>query len=355
MLDQALFVDLPNFYNGLLNSRVGEERSLRDYFLYWFDFDLLSQTLTREFSPVWLFYSGQRFGPSSNRIQGEYLNNFISRINSLRGVTARDVNIPGRQREPASFKCENCGHAGIAEWESEKGIDASLTTHLFDTMDTWDVAFLLSGDADFVPVVASLRRRGKIVIGAGFANPSSALVRECYDYIDLSTAFISDDFVAYEILKEGGLVGNWLTHEVRTSDATQTDPIELSFEWQKSQSDALMKAARFSTITDVLSHKDPHYPIYLTYQGPLDPTDRYVAIHEFAKKFPQYVEEYEPSGRHCKLIVSPVAWEGVHRRFDQVIGAYGGLREWEARNSGAGYTLNYHLNNDTGQYEMINE
>ncbi len=63
---------------------------------------------------------------------------YIERINSFRGVTARDVDIEGKQREQASYECEKCGHQGVAQWESEKGIDASLTVHLFDTMDTWE-------------------------------------------------------------------------------------------------------------------------------------------------------------------------------------------------------------------------
>jgi uncharacterized LabA/DUF88 family protein len=60
-------------------------------------------------------------------------------------------------------------------------------------MDSWDTAFLLSGDADFVPTVASLRRRGKIVIGVGFSDASSALVQECYQYIDIDKAFLKED------------------------------------------------------------------------------------------------------------------------------------------------------------------
>jgi len=199
MKTQALFVDLPNLYSHLLESGIDEPRQLRDYFLYWLDFDRLSQKLTDEFSSVWIFYSGRKFGPRANRIEGEYLDKYIDRTNSLKGVTAHDVDIEGKQRETAVYQCEKCGYQGVAQWESEKGIDASLTVHLFDTMDTWDVAYLLSGDADFVPVVASLRRRGKIVIGAGFSNRSTALVRECYDYIDLCDLFFREDIAAYHI------------------------------------------------------------------------------------------------------------------------------------------------------------
>lgn len=354
MSGQALFVDLPNFYSRLLKSEIGDERELRDYFLYWFDFDRLSEALTGEFSPVWVFYSGQRFGPSENRIHGEYLEKFILRINSLKGVTARDVNIPGQQREPASYTCDNCNHSGTAEWESEKGIDASLTVHLFDTMDTWEAAHLLSGDADFVPVVASLRKRGKILIGAGFKDPSSALVRECYDYIDLSEAFIRDDFVAYQIFKKGGLLENWLTHDVRVQpgDEANTEPIELSFEWQQSGNDHLMKIVRLNNMTDVLLQKSPHYSLFLLYHGPLDPTERMTRFTDFKSKYPEFIDEADSLGRPRKLILSPIAWQGVRRRFEQIVESYETLQDWEGRQEGRGFSLHYQRNNDTGQYEI---
>jgi uncharacterized LabA/DUF88 family protein len=197
----TLFVDLPNFYSRLLNSGIETPRFLRDYFLYRLDFDLLANELTGSSSSIWIFYSGKRIGPSSERIEGDYLNNYINRVNSLKGVTAYDVNIPGEQREFLTSRCKNCGHENLVESKSEKGIDASLTVHLFDTMDSWDVAYLLSGDADFVPVVASLRRRGKIIIGAGFPGASPALVRECYDYIDLGEVFLKRDVAIYSILQ----------------------------------------------------------------------------------------------------------------------------------------------------------
>jgi uncharacterized LabA/DUF88 family protein len=349
MSNQALFVDLPNFYSRLLPD-LGDERSLRDYFLYWLDFDRVAEALTGEFSPVWVFYSGKRFGPSGNRIEDIYLNKYISRINSLRGVTARDVNIPGQQREPVSYQCEECGHSGKAEWESEKGIDASLTVHLFDTMDTWDAAFLLSGDADFVPVVASLRRRGKIVIGVGFANPAPALVRECYDYIDLSKVFIRDDLAAYRIFKKGGLLESWLTDEVRSSDTAITEPVEISFEWQQSHNNEKMWEYRFNTMEHILSQGDPHYRIFLTARGPVDLTNRFHVIHKFDKEYLNQVE-VDPSKGTCNLIVSPVAWQGISRRLNGLIQAYGPLKKWEGTVNGGGYTLHYTYSDQTDKYE----
>jgi uncharacterized LabA/DUF88 family protein len=166
-----------------------------------------------EFCPTWVFYSGRRLGPSSERIENQYLDGYIKRISRLSGVTPYDVNIPGDQREPFTAKCE-CGKTVTGQWESEKGVDASLITHLFDTADAWDEAALLSGDADFTPAVHALRRRGKIISGAGFAGASECLVREFYTFHDLSSEILRSDFAAYLLFGEGQLITRWLTDDV---------------------------------------------------------------------------------------------------------------------------------------------
>lgn len=320
---QALFVDLPNFYSGLLRSGIADERTLRDYFLYWFDFDRLAEKLTGSFCPVWVFYSGRRFGPSANRIQERYLDELIARFNSLRGVTAWDVNIPGQQREPASYACENCGHSGMAQWESEKGIDASLTVHLFDTMETWETAFLLSGDADFVPAVQSLRRRGKIVIGAGFATPSSALVRECYDYIDLLSDFIHDDFVAFEVFRENGLLDAWMRQPVQASgtEGALGQPIELIFHWQSTHGNELDRSIRRLRLAEAVEIGGPRYIVNLMYNGPLDLETREAAIDGFRNRYRPHVRERAKTGSFV-IYLSPLAWFGVTRRLESVYGRY---------------------------------
>jgi uncharacterized LabA/DUF88 family protein len=328
MTTQALFVDLPNFYSHLLESGVDDPRQLRDYFLYWFDFDRLSQKLTGEFSSVWIFYSGRKFGPRTNRIEGEYLDKYIERTNILRGVTARDVDIEGRQRETAIYQCEKCSYQGVAQWESEKGIDASLTVHLFDTMDTWDVAYLLSGDADFVPVVASLRRRGKIVIGAGFSNRSAALVRECYDYVDLWDVFFREDVFAYHIFAEDGIARKWLTDEVQCQPSNA--PVELTFEWQ---------------------FRPEHISIYLTAKGHVDLSSRLKQIEDLRSIFPGGIRELNPSRGEYQLIITTAAWSGVERRLEKFIPSLQGLQTYEAHYSGKGYSAKYEYSPNTKKYE----
>ena len=202
----AFFIDLPNYYSRLLKAVSNDTKTIKDYFIHWLDFDLLAKYLSHTHIGIWVFYSGNRLGPSGDRIEGGFLNEYIKRINALEGVTAYDVNIPGEQREPYYFKCEDCGHEARAEARSEKGIDASLSVHLFDTLEAWDIAYLLSGDADYVPVIRSLRRRGKIINVAGFSDASPAIIQESYKFINLFDEFHKHDLFAFKVFKHGSIV-----------------------------------------------------------------------------------------------------------------------------------------------------
>ena len=89
-----VFIDLPNLYSQLVKAGLGEPKVVRDYFLHWLDFDTLAQHIAGHDANVWVFYSHGHIGPSSARIDDKFFNQFIDRINSQRGVTAHDVNIP---------------------------------------------------------------------------------------------------------------------------------------------------------------------------------------------------------------------------------------------------------------------
>lgn len=67
MTQNSFFVDFPNFYSSLIRSRLVEPEIARQYVLEWLDFDRLTTSLTGSVCPVWLFYSGQRLGPSNYR------------------------------------------------------------------------------------------------------------------------------------------------------------------------------------------------------------------------------------------------------------------------------------------------
>lgn len=345
MTRHALFVDLPNFYSHLVESSLAEPRQLRDYFLEWFDFDRLAKRLTGENSPVWIFYSGRRFGPKPNRIEGKFLDEFVAKINSLKGVTAYDVNIPGQQREPAKYQCEKCGHEGVAQWESEKGIDASLTVHLFDTVESWDIAYLLSGDADYVPAVASLRRRGKIVTGAGFDNPSSALVRECYEYLNLSEYFFGEDISAYLMCRPGGLLEKWFI-AVRPGDGSfVNDMLRVSIAW--SQSDELPFDANIS----------------LRSVGSYDTSDWQLAWRRMpAARF--YADAYSTSDgyeNNFRIKIPAIYWAKISPLLKKFIPKIPGIKREEDNNlmvegpEVEKYLLTYQYNHQLQKYELYDD
>ena len=216
----AFFVDLPNLYSGLIRSKILEDPTLlRSYFVDWFnlgDLNLVSGDPSNRPIGIWGFYSKLHLGPARARILDRDFKKYINRTNRLPAVTLYDVDIPGSQREPVEVTCPNCDQLVKTESMSEKGIDSSLTVYLFDTMDAWDKAILVSGDADFVPVVKALRRRGKIVIGAGFEDASTALVRECYSYDNIG-GFLREDIGAYLLFKEDGIIDKWLLNDMYPS------------------------------------------------------------------------------------------------------------------------------------------
>lgn len=212
-MKHAFFVDLPNFYSQITNAGLASASEWRNYFTEWFDFDRLARRLASDSTDVWVFHSN-KIGSKDAQITESCLTDLVMRFNSQNGVTARNVNIKGSQREFADSFCPNCSAKTSIESKSEKGIDTSLIVHLFDTADSWDVAHILSGDADFVPAVAALRRRGKIVSGLGIPKRASdALIRECFQYDDLVERFLMDDLKAYRFCRKEGIVWKFL-HEI---------------------------------------------------------------------------------------------------------------------------------------------
>jgi uncharacterized LabA/DUF88 family protein len=338
MTRTALFIDLANFYSHLLKSGLEKPRFIRDYFLHWLDLDLLAKALTNSFIGIWVFYSSARIGPSNQRIEGKYLIEYIDRINALEGVTARDVNIPGRQRE--SYRCEKCGHD--VKQKSEKGIDASLTVHMIETMDSWDVAYLLSGDADFVPVTAFLRRKGKTVIGAGFSSASSALTRECYQYVDVSEIFLSKDIIAYTILKPEGIAESWLTDEVlyKKHALFKSDPpsalatVTVGHRWNETRGLSC---------------------IWLDVSGFLDLSSRHQQIAEFQTKFPNQsivgsALNGGDAGPAYSFILDPLVSVGVKRRLATFGSSIENLRIHQ-EGQDISYWKVFQFNSDTHRYE----
>jgi uncharacterized LabA/DUF88 family protein len=311
---KAVFVDLPNLYSRMLKSGLGEPRDIREYFLHWLDLDLLSKWLMGEFCPTWVFYSARRLGPSSERIENQYLDAYIKRISRLSTVTPYNVNIPGDQREPFTATCE-CGKVVTGHWESEKGVDASLITHLFDTADSWDEAVLISGDADFAPAVRALRRRGKIISGAGFSGASESLVREFYTFHDLSKDILGSDFAAYLLFGRGQLITRWLADDLPSRDAdSAAASVTLKCGWLHTGDSA--SSPTYASGGRLLVQE--YVQIVLSSEGLAKNASRVSVCDKFRGLFPKLVFD------SSVLLVNPFVWERVARTIPELVEQFSG-------------------------------
>jgi hypothetical protein len=210
-------------------------------------------------------------------------------------------------------------------------------------MDSWDIAYLVSGDADYVPAVASLRRRGKIVNGVGFSRGCApALVRECYDYVDLCSILL-DDIAAYTIFKEDGVAQKWLTDEVPPGSAPLASHALLELQFELSPPYYIWLGARAQGYQAAASLAD--------FSG------REKQVEEFKTKHPYLVEGARPEQPYYRLQLGPSAWESVRRRlgaFESLIEKSIGFPESvERKDDKLLFTAYYRYDRDAGRYERV--
>jgi uncharacterized LabA/DUF88 family protein len=102
-----------------------------------------------------------------------------------------------KQRKPAKpIKCNNedcrkevlhCPHCTKELIRTvEKGVDTSIAIELFHYAldNVYEKAILISNDADFVPAIEYIQRRGNYIIHAGFKNQAFEIKKACCDHID---------------------------------------------------------------------------------------------------------------------------------------------------------------------------
>lgn len=84
-------------------------------------------------------------------------------------------------------KCQSCGEPLM--WAPEKGVDTAIVTDLLSLAgeDAYDVAILLSSDADHIPAVEWIQARGRKVINATWANHGFDLKKTSWAEIELDT------------------------------------------------------------------------------------------------------------------------------------------------------------------------
>lgn len=132
------------------------------------------------------------YNPSSAGDRG--LRNWASNvIDRLPGVQV--VMKPRKVKGPP--KCPDC-HAPVTSCPAcgngmtgtvEKGVDTAIVTDMIRLAweDAYDIAVLLSSDADFVPAVEFLDAKGRRVVHGAFPPKGAALSKTCWASIDLKT------------------------------------------------------------------------------------------------------------------------------------------------------------------------
>jgi uncharacterized LabA/DUF88 family protein len=93
---------------------------------------------------------------------------------------ARRDSIHCRLCKVATGACPNCGEPYVRR--PEKGVDSAIVTDLLSLAweDAYDVAILVTSDADFVPAVERVQERGVKVVNAAWRHRGHELQRTCW-------------------------------------------------------------------------------------------------------------------------------------------------------------------------------
>lgn len=143
----------------------------------------VSEDLSLEETLVYASYNPAREGSLRNWLEG-----WLNRQPSF------NVKVRERKSKPRKVHCADCGtdtdtcQCGAPfKWAPEKGVDTAIVTDLLSLAGegAYDVAILLSSDADHIPAVEWIQSRGKKVINATWANHGFDLKKTCWAEIEL--------------------------------------------------------------------------------------------------------------------------------------------------------------------------
>jgi hypothetical protein len=119
----------------------------------------------------------------------DWLTNWLDRQPSF------DVKIRNRKPRARSVHCKDCGSLTSAcpscgatlVATAEKGVDAALVTDLLSLawQRAYDVAVLVSGDADYIPAVEYVQGQGLKVINAAWRSKGHDLRAACWGSFDI--------------------------------------------------------------------------------------------------------------------------------------------------------------------------
>ena len=213
-----VIVDGPNLFNTVASRINVDEKLLKVYLEECFDIDLLAfASLDPDYASldpiahprmgIVIFHSRKPLGRGSYYLSDRKTDSFWARQGSNPNTSTFAVDIPGDQQDTFTFECSECGHTNEVTTRAEKGIDTSITTYLMETLESWQSVCLFSRDADYAPLVAALRRKGKMVYVAVPADErATALVRVAQSTIPLNLEYLRRDVTAAQYLMPGGVL-----------------------------------------------------------------------------------------------------------------------------------------------------
>jgi len=172
----AIFMDGKSFYTGW-RERAEETR---------IDFKALSRWLVARVGGNFLFgahyYTGIEVGELAHSAAQQRLNGFLDMLEHQPGYFV--------QRLPRRVRYDTCASCGDQHrYTEEKAVDTSMVADMLRlaAVGAFDVAILISGDADHTPALNGVRDLGKQVYVAtwGGYGLSDDLRRAAFDHIDL--------------------------------------------------------------------------------------------------------------------------------------------------------------------------
>jgi uncharacterized LabA/DUF88 family protein len=131
------------------------------------------------------------FNPKVDQKLKGWLYSFLDKQPSFR-VKVRERRAKGRKVHCTSCgadneKCQACGEPFM--WAPEKGVDTAIVTDFLSlaSEDAYEVAVLLSSDADHIPAVEWVQAHGRKVINATWSNHGFDLATSCWASFELDS------------------------------------------------------------------------------------------------------------------------------------------------------------------------
>ncbi len=176
----SVFIDGNNFYHGL-RYLYGKDKSLKK--LNWKKF---IEFVAGKNEVIDIFYYNARLDrnqdPQKFKSQEEFFTK-LRKIKNLKIVLCRLLKRRIKDSEEDYYVLK----------EDDLHLAVDLIEGAWE--DKYDVAFLISGDGDFLPAVEAVRRRGKKVVNVFYRNSSSRNLKNfCDSSIELNKAILDKFF-----------------------------------------------------------------------------------------------------------------------------------------------------------------